>query len=141
VALLTFHVIGPFLGADVSPTWLLAPLLFLGVLVLATGVSLALAGLNVYYRDFRNALPFFLQLWLFASPVIYPLTTVSEKWQPLYALLNPAAGLLDSFRRVLTVGELPDPELLGLSLIGVALAALSGMLLFRRLEPNFADVV
>ena len=141
VALATFYVIGPLLGADVSPTWLLAPVLFLGVLVLVTGVSLMLAGLNVYYRDFRNALPFLLQLWLFASPVIYPLTTVSEKWQPLYALLNPAAGLLDSFRRVLTVGQLPDPELLGLSLAGTLAVVVAGMALFRRLEPNFADVV
>jgi len=141
IALLVFYVIGPLLGAEVSPTWLLAPLLFIGVLLLVTGVSLMLAGLNVYYRDFRNALPFLLQLWLFASPVIYPLTTISEKWQPLYALLNPAAGLLDSFRRVLTVGELPDPELLGLSLLGVLVVALGGMALFRRLEPDFADVV
>ena len=141
VALLTFYIVGPLLGADVAVTWLLAPLLFFGVLLLVTGVSLMLAGLNVYYRDFRNALPFLLQLWLFASPVIYPLTTVSEDWRPLYALLNPAAGLLDSFRRVLTVGELPDAELLGLSLLGALVVAAGGLALFRRLEPNFADVV
>lgn len=141
VALAVFFVIGPFLGADVSPTWLLAPLLFVPLLVLATGVSLGLAGLTVYYRDFRNALPFGLQLWLFASPVIYPLSTVPHGLRPLYAVLNPAAGLLDSFRRTLTVGELPDPGLLGLSLLSTLIVFWGGHRLFRRLEPNFADVV
>jgi len=109
--------------------------------VMATGASLLLAGLNVYYRDFRNALPFLMQLWLFASPVVYPATVIPEKWRSLYALVNPAAGWLDSMRRVLTVGELPDPKLLVPSLVSTVVLAYVGLRLFRRLEPNFADVV
>ena len=141
VGLLVFFVLGPILGAEVAITWLLAPLLFVGVFVMATGASLLLAGLNVYYRDFRNALPFLMQLWLFASPVVYPATVIPEKWRSLYALVNPAAGWLDSMRRVLTVGELPDPKLLVPSLVSTVVLAYVGLRLFRRLEPNFADVV
>ena len=141
VGLLVFFVLGPILGAEVAITWLLAPLLFVGVFVMATGASLLLAGLNVYYRDFRNALPFLMQLWLFASPVVYPATVIPEKWQSLYALVNPAAGWLDSMRRVLTVGQLPDPALLVPSLVSTVVLAYAGLRLFRRLEPNFADVV
>lgn len=139
--LLIFMIAGPLLGAEVAWTWLLAPFLGIGLLVLGSGVSLALGALNVYYRDFRNALPFLLQLWLFASPVVYPLTVVPEKWRLVYAALNPAAGLLDSFRRTLTLGQLPDPALLGISLAGSLLVAAVGYRLFKRLEPNFADVV
>jgi lipopolysaccharide transport system permease protein len=141
IGLALFYVLGPVLGAEVSLTWLLAPVLFAGLLLLASGASLLLAGLNVYYRDFRNALPFLLQLGLFASPVAYPITVVPEEWRTVYATLNPAAGLLDSFRRVLTVGELPDPALLGPSLAGTLVVAYVGLRVFRRLEPNFADVV
>ena len=72
-------------------------------------VALILAAFNVYYRDFRYALPFALQLWLFASPVAYPLEVVPDRWRALYVALNPAAGVLDGFRRVLALGELPDP--------------------------------
>jgi len=136
-----FAVVGPLLGAELSWASLLAPLLGIGLVALACGVSLLLAGLNVYYRDFRHALPFLLQLWLFASPVVYPLTVVPDRWRELYAVLNPAAGLLDSFRRTLALGEPPDPTLLGLSLLGTVVLCVFGYALFKRLEPNFADVV
>lgn len=136
-----FAVVGPLLGAEISFASLLAPVLGIGLVILAVGVSLLLGGLNVYYRDFRVALPFVLQLWLFASPVVYPLTVVPDRWRELYAALNPAAGLLDSFRRTLALGELPDPTLLGLSLASTAVLCAIGYGLFKRLEPNFADVV
>ena len=136
-----FAIVGPLLGAELSWPSLLGPLLGVGLVALACGVSLLLAGLNVYYRDFRHALPFVLQLWLFASPVVYPLTVVPDRWRELYALLNPAAGLIDSFRRTLALGELPDPTLLGLSLLSTAMICVLGYALFKRLEPNFADVV
>ena len=141
VGLLVFFVLGPVLGAEVAWTWLLAPLLCACLFVTATGASLLLAGLNVYYRDFRNALPFLMQLWLFASPVVYPATVIPGEWRPVYALVNPAAGLLDSMRRALTVGELPDPTLLVPSLVSTVVLLYAGLRLFRRLEPNFADVV
>lgn len=136
-----FAVVGPFLGAELSAASLLAPFIGIAFVFLAAGVCVLLAGLNVYYRDFRHALPFVLQLWLFASPVVYPLTVIPEKWREVYAFANPAAGLLDSFRRTLALGDLPDPALLGLSLLSTAMLCTFGYWLFKRLEPNFADVV
>jgi lipopolysaccharide transport system permease protein len=91
IGLALFAVIGPFLGATVSAWWLLAPILSIALAVLAAAVSTPLAALNVYYRDFRFALPFALQLWLFASPVAYPLSVVPEVADPHVVI--PAAGL------------------------------------------------
>jgi lipopolysaccharide transport system permease protein len=141
VGLGLFAVIGPFLGARISLTWLLAPLVGILLFFLGVGVSLLLAGLNVYYRDFRHALPFMLQLWLFASPVAYPLTVVPEQWRTLYVVANPAAGLLDAYRLILAGGGLPDPWLLLVSATTTTIVFLAGYRLFKTLEPNFADVV
>ncbi len=141
VGLVLFALIGPFLGARPSTAWLLVPLLALVLGLLAVGVALFLAGLNVFYRDFRYALPFALQLWLFASPVAYPFTLVPERWRWAYAVANPAAGVLDGFRRVLALGEAPDFGLLGLSTVGALALTVLGYRLFKRLEPKFADVV
>jgi ABC-type polysaccharide/polyol phosphate export permease len=136
-----FALLGPFLGARASVTWLLAPALAVLLALLAAAMALPLAALNVYYRDFRYALPFALQLWLFASPVAYPLSVVPDRWRGLYVVLNPAAGLLDAFRRVLTLGTWPDPGLLGVSLTGTAILLWAGYRIFKGLEPSFADVV
>jgi homopolymeric O-antigen transport system permease protein len=141
IGLALFAMIGPFLGARPSPTWLLAPVLGSLLILLAGGLALAIAALNVYYRDFRYALPFVLQLWLFASPVAYPLAVVPERWRGVYVALNPAAGLLDSFRRILAMGVLPNPGLLGASFVGSLLVAGMGYRIFKVLEPNVADVV
>jgi ABC-type polysaccharide/polyol phosphate export permease len=136
-----FMVIGPFLGARFSLTWLLAPVLGLTLGILAAGVALFVAAFNVYYSDFRYALPFALQLWLFASPVAYPLDVVPEPWRGLYVALNPAAGVLDGFRRVLALGELPDPGLLAVSFTGALVVLFGAYWVFKRIEPNFAEVI
>jgi lipopolysaccharide transport system permease protein len=141
IGLALFCVIGPIVGANVASTWLLAPLLAVPLALLAGGVGLALASLNVYYRDFRYALPFVLQLWLFSSPVAYPLTVVPERWRNLYVAINPAAGILDGFRRALALGELPDPVTFGISAVACVVVAWIGYRLFKRFEPGFADVV
>ena len=107
IGLALFFVLGPFLGAHVSWTWLLAPFLFVLLALLAVSVALPFAALNVYYRDFRFVLPFGIQLWLFASPVAYPLSVVPDRWKGLYVALNPAAGILDSFSNVLARGTRP----------------------------------
>ena len=141
IGLALFCVLGPIVGANVSPTWLLAPVLAVPLGLLAGGFGLALASLNVYYRDFRYALPFVLQLWMFASPVAYPLTVIPARWRDLYVALNPAAGILDAFRRALALGELPDPVPFGISAAACLAVAWIGYRLFKRFEPGFADVV
>jgi lipopolysaccharide transport system permease protein len=141
IGFVLFVCLAPFIGAHFSVTWLLVPFLTLALGVLGAGVALALAALNVYYRDFRYALPFALQLWLFASPVAYPLSVVPEQWRVLYVVVNPAAGFLDAFRRVLALGQLPQPGPLAASLAGTAVIVYIGYRIFKSLEPNFADVI
>ena len=141
IGFLLFFALGPILGATVSWTWVLAPLLAIPLAVLGTGVAMMLAAFNVYYRDFRHALPFFIQLWLFASPVAYPLTVIEEQWRIPFAIANPAVGILDSFRLTLTRGQLPDPVLLGIGVAGSLVIVLLGYRIFKGLEPGFADVV
>ncbi|MGH7432189.1 MAG: ABC transporter permease [Candidatus Methylomirabilales bacterium] len=136
-----FLVLGPLLGARVGWTVLLALPLFAVLAVLAIGVSCGLGALNVYYRDVRHILPFAIQLWMFASPVIYPLSAIPPAWRELYAILNPAAGLLEAFRQALASGALPDPLLLTVSTSATVGLALGGYKLFKRLEPAFADVI
>jgi lipopolysaccharide transport system permease protein len=142
IGLVLFFLIGPFIGAQVTAWWLLTPFLFALLAVLAAAVATPLAAMNVYYRDFRFALPFAIQLWLFASPVAYPIEgTIPEQWQVAYCALNPAAGILDSFSNVLARGVAPDPVFLGVSTVSTLVIGVLGYYLFKRLEPNFADVI
>jgi ABC-type polysaccharide/polyol phosphate export permease len=141
IGLLLFLALGPALGAHLSPYWLLAP--FLGVILFAItcGAAFALASLTVYYRDFRHALPFLLQLWLFASPVAYPLSVVPAQWRGLYVVLNPTAGVLDAFRRTLALGQAPSPSLTLISFAGSLIVFALGYRILKTLEPNFAEVI
>ena len=124
-----------------SAWWLFAPVLAIPLALLAAGVSIVFGALNVYYRDFRYALPFLLQLWLFASPVAYPLSVVPDSWRWLYLVLNPAAGLIDAFSRTLALGESPDGPALAISVAGTIVVSFIGYRAFKALEPNFADVI
>jgi lipopolysaccharide transport system permease protein len=139
--LVAFLLLGPILGAHLTWTALLAPLLLPFVALPAVGLALALAALNVHYRDFRYALPLGVQLWMFASPVAYPLTKLPADWQLLYAGLNPVAGPLDGFRRVLGLGVVPSVDLLAASVVGGIVWLWLGYRLFKAMEPNFADVI
>jgi lipopolysaccharide transport system permease protein len=139
--LLAFPVLGPILGAHVSWAALLALCLLPLMALPAVGLSLGLAALNVHYRDFRHALPLGIQLWMFASPVAYPLMTIPAEWQTLYAFLNPIAGPLEGFRRVLGLGVSPSVPLLVASAAGGLLWLAFGYWLFKKLEPQFADVI
>lgn len=131
----------PFLGVQWSWTMILAVPLWVALMVLASGVAMLFGALTVYYRDFRYALPLLLQLWMFASPVAYPLTSVPERWRTLYIVANPAAGILDGFRRTLADGRTPDLHLLAVSLTMTLIVAWAGYRAFKRLEAGFADAV
>jgi ABC-2 type transport system permease protein/lipopolysaccharide transport system permease protein len=96
---------------------------------------------NVYYRDVRYALPFVLQVGLFASPVVYPLSAVPDAWREVYAILNPVAAAIDALRQIVIHGEWPDVVLTtGAFAWSLALVAV-GFTLFKRLERGFADRV
>jgi len=124
----------------IYPTALLLPLLLALQLALIVGVVLYGAAGLVFYRDIRFLVPLGLQLWLYASPVIYPASLIPERWQWLYRL-NPMVGLLESYRAVLLLGQLPPASLLAPAMI-ISLALLvSGYLWFKRVEPAFADLI
>jgi lipopolysaccharide transport system permease protein len=112
--------------------------LLLGVWLLA--VALVLAAAQVRWRDIGVAMPVLLQLWMFGSPVIYPLSLVPEAWRPLY-LLNPMAGIISSFRDVLLQGRAPDPVPLAYAVVITAVALPVAYLVFKRAEATMADMV
>jgi lipopolysaccharide transport system permease protein len=106
----------------------------------ATAASLILAAIQVHYRDVGVALPLLLQVWMFATPVVYPLGTVPVRLRPFYDL-NPAVGLIENFRRVVLVGEPPDFRLLGISLAATAVLLPVAYAGFKYVEATLADRV
>jgi lipopolysaccharide transport system permease protein len=130
------------LGFRLPMTWNLLALplfLFLAGLV-AVGVSLWLSAFNVQYRDFMYALPFIIQVWLYASPVVYGANLVPSAWRVLYSL-NPAVGIIEGFRWSLLGQSTLDLPMLGVTLTMGLLLIASGAFVFRRVERGFADVI
>lgn len=119
---------------------LLLPILLLLLFICSVGIGFWLSALNVLYRDVRYIVPFFIQLAMFATPVIYPTSIVLGKFQWLL-YLNPLAGIIESFRAVLL--NYKSPPLLGLlfSFFVCPLFFISGMYFFRKLEKRFADFI
>ena len=135
-------LVGLMLFYGLVPTshivWL--PAFLLLALVTSLGVGLWLSAINVRYRDVRHAVPFLVQIWLFATPIAYPSSLLHEPWRTLYGI-NPMAGVAEGFRwALLGTGAGPSP-MLAVSTV-VALAALvSGAVYFRSVERSFADVI
>jgi lipopolysaccharide transport system permease protein len=126
----------------VTPTahllWL--PVLVLLALVTALGVGLWFAALNVLYRDIQYIVPFLVQVWLYATPIVYPSSLVPERWRTLYAL-NPMVGVVEGFRwTLLGTGTAPGPMILVSALAALAML-IGGLFFFRRMEKSFSDVV
>ena len=125
----------------VAPNWslLLAPVFLVNLFLLTAGVSMLTAALNVRYRDVKYALPFLIQLGLFVTPVIYPMTLIPKQFQWI-AALNPLSGIVDGFRACV-FGRALDPALLGVSLGVTLLIFITGALYFRETERAFADII
>jgi lipopolysaccharide transport system permease protein len=118
---------------------LLLPAFIAWATLLAFAVGVILATLNVRYRDIRYALPFMVQLWLFASPVIYPLSIVPARWRWL-VMLNPMTGIIEGVRASL-FGNTFDWTPISVSIaVTVCILGLS-FYYFRRAEDNFADII
>jgi lipopolysaccharide transport system permease protein len=117
---------------------MLVPLVVLAT-ILALSVGMWMSALNVKYRDVRYALPFLIQLWLFASPVIYPSSIVPRKWKWLVAL-NPMTGVIEAFRSSL-LGREFDWALLAISAALTLVLLFCAIYIFRRVEDSFADVI
>ena len=126
----------------VTPTWrlLLLPGLVLLLVGLTLGFGMWMAALNVKYRDIRLALPFLIQVWFFASPIIYPLSIVPERWRWLMAL-NPMTGIIEGFRAVLYGRKEIDWAALAASAAVTLGLLVYAAFTFKRMEKSFADIV
>jgi lipopolysaccharide transport system permease protein len=132
--LLAWHQILP------GPQIVLLPLFLLMAGALALSLTLWLAPISVRYRDVGHALPFLIQVWLYASPVAYPSSIVPERWKLLYDL-NPMVGVIEGFRWCLIGGPHPDVRAMAISGAVIAAALAGGLVFFRKMERSFADVI
>jgi lipopolysaccharide transport system permease protein len=134
VGLMFWFRITPSLG-------LLALPLFL-VLAILTALSVGLwsSALNVRYRDVGHTIPFLIQVWMYASPVAYPVSMVPERWRLLYSL-NPMVGVIEGFRWALIGKRSPDFMAMAISLVMVMVILFGGIVYFKKMERSFADVI
>jgi len=135
-------LVGLMIWYGVAPTWgvVALPLFILLALATAVAVCLFLSALNVQYRDVGHALPFVMQFWMFASPVVYSVDLIPAKWRLLYSL-NPMVGVIEGFRWALLGKAQPDWSAMGLSAVVVGVLLVGGAVYFRRMERTFADVI
>ena len=134
---------GMMMWYGIVPNWsalIVVPLLVLLTMITALAVGLWLSVINVRYRDVGQAIPFLTQLWLFVSPVAYPVSVVPEQWRLLYSL-NPMTGVIEGFRWALLGKESPPVTPLVLSIVVVVGLLWGGIIFFKRMEQTFADVV
>jgi lipopolysaccharide transport system permease protein len=127
-------------GIVPAATIVLLPVFAMFAVLAAASVGIWLSALNVSYRDVRYAVPFVIQLWLFATPVVYPASLVPEQWRALYGL-NPMAGVIEGFRWALFGGGAPMWGLMGVSLVVTLALFVGGLYWFRRVEHRFSDVI
>jgi lipopolysaccharide transport system permease protein len=128
-----------FYGAPFSAAMLLIPGFLLLAIATAFGAGVWLATFNVMYRDVRYTVPFLIQIWMFASPVIYPSNLVPGRWQWLYGL-NPMVGVIEGFRWAL-LGQKHPPLELGFSVLVVLSLIFGGVIYFNRMTVPIADTV
>lgn len=126
----------------IVPTWgLLSLPLFLGLAIMtALSVGLWSSALNVRYRDVGSIIPFLAQIWMYASPVAYPVSMVPEQWRLLYSL-NPMVGVIEGFRWALLGNGNPDFKIMAVSAVVVAFLLVGGIVYFKKMEQSFADVI
>jgi len=141
--ILAFAVLlGMMLFYDIYPTsniiWL--PFLMLLAFITSLGVGLWLSALNVQFRDVFYVVPFLIHFWLFATPIAYPSSLLSEPWRTLFGI-NPMVGVVEGFRwALLDTDTTPGPIIIVSTLVALMLLV-SGVFFFRRMEKTFADVI
>ncbi|MBW6466930.1 MAG: ABC transporter permease [Brevefilum sp.] len=137
-----FVLIGMMVYYRYLPGWnlLWLPVIILFALLTALAVGLWLSAINVQYRDVQHMVPFIVQVWMYASPIVYPIEIIPAGiWRTLYGL-NPMVGVIQSYRWALLGGDQPDATML-ISIVVVIFLLVSGVYYFRRMEKTFADIV
>ncbi len=122
----------------VAILWL--PAFLLLAVVTALGAGLWLSALNVEYRDIKYVIPFLTQLWMFATPIVYPSSLLPEPWRTVYGI-NPMAGVVEGFRWALLGSGAAPGMMFVVSFVAATLILVTGIFYFRRMEQTFADVV
>lgn len=135
-----YYVFGA--GAAVRPTAALAalPLLVVQICALGLGTGLIAAALTVKYRDLSHLIPFVLQIGIYATPIIYPLSAVPERWRVLFAI-NPLTAVVETFRYAFFGGAALEPVYVAVSASSTAVLLFAGIALFNRVERTFVDTV
>ncbi|OPX94105.1 MAG: Teichoic acid translocation permease protein TagG [Syntrophorhabdus sp. PtaB.Bin027] len=139
VAFVILLLMMAFFGFLPTIAIVLLPAFILLAVLTSLSVGLWLSALNVKYRDFQYTIPFLIQIWLFASPVVYPSSMLPEQFRLLYGL-NPMAGVIEGFRWAL-LGTNPPEAMIMVSVGVVILLLVGGLFYFKRMEQYFADVV
>ncbi|MGI9627529.1 MAG: ABC transporter permease [Longimicrobiales bacterium] len=153
LAFLVVLVMMPFFGVPFTSRLLVLPVFLAVAMMIALGMGLWLSSLNVQFRDVRFTVPFMVQLWMYATPIVYPLSYLSKletRWGiPVETLellwaINPMVGVVEGFRWAIGVGPVGAAfpgRLLLVSAVSAAIVFVGGMFYFRRMEKTFADVV
>jgi lipopolysaccharide transport system permease protein len=123
-----------------TPALLALPVLLAMTAALALSIGLWIGPVNVRFRDVMHTVPFALQIWMYATPIVYPLSMVPERFRLLYSL-NPTVGLIEGFRWSLLGHGTPDLQALAVSAAVIAALLAGGLVWFRRAERSFADVI
>lgn len=140
IAFLVLIAMMLYFGIYPNITVLALPLLVLLMMLTAAGVGLVLAALNAKYRDIRYTIPFLVQFWMFATPIVYPASMVPERFRLIYAL-NPMTGIIEGFRSVL-LGTIAFPwTMLAMSTVIAIIVFVFGIIYFKQVERYFADII
>lgn len=129
-----------YYSSGISSRLFMLPLLFLLLTAMALGCAILLAALNVKYRDVRVVLPFIIQLWFFASPIIYPSSVVPRRWQWVFSL-NPMTGIIEGFRTSLFGVREFNWFAIAFSAVFTVVLLVLATATFKRMEKSFADII
>jgi lipopolysaccharide transport system permease protein len=130
-------------GSEMVPNRLLflLPVMILQCGLIGLGFGLWISALTIKYRDLRFALPFLTQLWMYATPIVYPAELVTKPWLKLVLWLNPMTAVVEFSRYGFTGQGVVDPSGLGLSWAVTALVLVSGLFLFNKVQRTFVDTI
>ena len=129
-----------FYGVGLGVWSLLVPAFFVLLVMFTLGVTLLTSATNVFYRDVNPVVQIGLQLWLYVTPVAYPLSAVPESYRWVF-LLNPLTGVVEGLRAALVFGREPDWQVVAMSTTLITAILVTGIMLFKRTDKYFADVI
>jgi lipopolysaccharide transport system permease protein len=124
----------------VGPWGLLLPFFFLLLVLFTVGVTLVTSSVNVFYRDVNPIVQIGLQLWMYLTPVAYPLSAAPERFRVFY-MLNPLTAVIEGFRSSLVFGQPPDWRLVAVSATMIVTLLAGALVMFKRMDKYFADVI